>query len=50
MTVVVLNCHYKGPSAKSVPGWMKRYVAEMDFSFFATFVILLVSFLCEGIF
>lgn len=32
MTVVVLNCHYKGPSAKSVPGWMKRLIIpEMGF-------------------
>lgn len=25
MTVIVLNCHYKGPDAKSVPAWMRRY-------------------------
>ena len=26
MTVIVLNCHYKGPTAKQVPRWMRRYV------------------------
>lgn len=33
MTVIVLNCHYKGPTAKQVPHWVRRYVKTSRPSF-----------------
>ncbi|KZS09125.1 Acetylcholine receptor protein alpha [Daphnia magna] len=30
MTVIVLNCHYKGPTAKQIPRWVKRYMLKSN--------------------